>query len=345
MREELLIQAAQIGPQDDVLDLGWDGRPVSAGVAAHCRSVTFLTADLREARALEDSAPEGGAAVRAVYSADVPEGPFTAVLYKPVRWAAKARVFELMQACFGALAPGGSLYLAGRRDAGVESYRLRLQDLFGKVDVLHRRAGMRVYRAEKVADTPGVEPAPSHRTIRADDLPGGAYTFETRAGVFSWDGVDPGTRLLLAHAAMRPGERVLDLGCGFGVLGIVASRITGSRTTLVDVDALAIGCARRNVAINAVSGASVVPSDGFCGLPGSRFDLVLSNPPTHQGARVALAFAAGSAAHLSPSGRLCVVVRRPQLYARPMRKCFQETCYLAESEGYTVIQSRYPAAA
>ena len=343
MPEDLLIRAARIQPEDNVLDLGWDGRSLAPRIASGCHSITFASPDIRAVQAVSGLSAKPQHDISAIHTTEIPAGPFSAALYKPVRWSAKPRVFEMLQGCFLALEAGGRLCLAGRRAAGVESYAKRLEALFGQVRVLSRKGGTRVYEAEKASESPGVPPPEARRCFSVPDLPGGPYTFETRAGVFSWDGVDPGTRLLIECSDVGPEDRVLDLGCGFGAVGIVAARDAHrGRVVLSDVDALALECARRNVDLNRAANATVAVSDGLSDLADAEFDLVLSNPPTHQGSAIAHAFVAGAAGKLHPDGRFCVVVRRPAMYARPMDKYFKKTDRLVDSEGYTVIRSQFP---
>ena len=326
-----------------MLDLGWDGRSVAQRLQGACSRIAFGSPDLREVRRLHGELQAGCCDVTAEHTTGVPPGPFDAVLYKPVRWSSKVRVFELVDGAFTQLRVGGRLLLAGRKDAGVESYRQRIEAVFGNAERIAQRSGLRVYRALKHTADPLTDPVQARRTFTVEGLPGGACVFETRAGVFSWDGLDPGTRLLIDHAPISRGDRVLDMGCGFGAVGVAAARsaVEGC-VRLTDVDALAVECARRNVELNGIRNAIVSLGDEYEAVQGERLDAVLTNPPTHSGAEVADRLSAGAAEHLTASGVFCAVVMRPGMYLKPIRRHFQESQYLAESEGYTVLLGRNP---
>ena len=82
-------------------------------------------------------------------------------------------------------------------------------------------------------------------------LRGQDFSFLSASGVFSRGAVDDGTRLLLETVDVRPADRIADVGCGYGVIGIVAARCAPAGcATLVDSDALAVELARRNIALN-----------------------------------------------------------------------------------------------
>src|SRR5436853_6724322 len=89
-------------------------------------------------------------------------------------------------------------------------------------------------------------PAEFHVSVR-----GHAFTFRTDAGVFSRGEIDRGTELLLAALEIGPCELILDLGCGYGVIGIVAARLSeGGRIIMTDVNERAVALARTNIAAN-----------------------------------------------------------------------------------------------
>lgn len=106
--------------------------------------------------------------------------------------------------------------------------------------------------------------------------------FKTEAGVFSPAAIDQGTLAMLSVVEFEPGDRVLDLGCGYGVVGILAAKLLGPQSVvMVDVDPLAVQLARENAALNGVPGVLVCQSDGFRQLSETGFTKILSNPPYH----------------------------------------------------------------
>jgi 16S rRNA (guanine1207-N2)-methyltransferase len=167
-------------------------------------------------------------------------------------------------------------------------------------------------------------PAPAvlrrERTIRFDDQ-GRAFRFQTAAGVFARGGVDRGTRLLLDAVDPRGAATVLDLGCGYGAVGVVmAARAPRARVMLVDINPLATALAAANVRENGVANAEVRTGDGCAPVADLRFDLILLNPPIRAGRAVVVRLLAEAAAHLAAGGRFYLVARTSQ-GARTLARC------------------------
>ena len=149
--------------------------------------------------------------------------------------------------------------------------------------------------------------------LRADiqfdaELRGQSLRFATRFGLFSPRAIDEGTRLLLDHVEVRPTDDCLDLGCGYGAIGLTLARLAPrGRTVLVDRDVVAVEYARRNVAANALANAEVLLGDGFEHLADRGFDLVASNLPAKAGNEALYLLLADAYTHLRPGGRCTVV--------------------------------------
>ena len=136
--------------------------------------------------------------------------------------------------------------------------------------------------------------------------------FRTDAGVFSKGEVDTGTRLLLEALPERMAGEVLDLGCGWGVIGITVARsFPDTRVTMSDVNLRALDLSRENAAAN---GAQVecVESEGFAALGGKRFDAIITNPPIRAGKQVIYGLFVDAAKALNPGGALYLVIRKQQ---------------------------------
>jgi 16S rRNA (guanine1207-N2)-methyltransferase len=155
------------------------------------------------------------------------------------------------------------------------------------------------------------------------ELGGLELTFETAPGLFSPTAIDEGTVAMLRHAAITPEDKVLELGCGYGVVGVYAARQTDpSRVWLVDVDPLAVEFAQRNLRLNCVEGATVVRSDGFNALTEAGFTKILCNPPYHVDFSVPKRLIEKGFNRLSVGGTMLLVTKRDRWYRNKLRAIF-----------------------
>jgi len=173
-------------------------------------------------------------------------------------------------------------------------------------------------------------------TIRGFEL-----RLQTQPGVFAHRELDEGTRLLIEAMRVSPTARVLDWGCGYGAIGIVAAKLaTRGHVTLVDVDIRATRLAQRNLELNGIENADVVLGDGVHDLPPkTRFDVILSNPPTHSGREVLDDLVASAYKALRPRGRLYLVINRLLSLRRQVESVFGNSETAARHKGFVVIRA------
>lgn len=168
---------------------------------------------------------------------------------------------------------------------------------------------------------------------------GQQFLFETTPELFSPKGLDRGTEAMLSTAAFAPGERVLDLGCGCGVVGILAAHIVGAgNVVLTDVDAEAVRISKTNAERNAAAGVTVLQSDGFRDHQETDFDWILSNPPYHEDFSVAKNFIMKGFNRLKIGGKLVMVTRRRLWYQKKLTSIFGGT-EVHEIDGYFVFHA------
>ena len=132
------------------------------------------------------------------------------------------------------------------------------------------------------------------------------YTFKTDSGVFSVKKVDHATDILLQNIPSLSGS-LLDMGCGYGCIGIVLAKEYELELTQADINPRAVRLTAENAANNGVV-SQVVQSDGFGNLQGSSYDTVVINPPIHAGKSVVFSMYEGACRHLKPGGSLYVVI-------------------------------------
>jgi 16S rRNA (guanine1207-N2)-methyltransferase len=164
-------------------------------------------------------------------------------------------------------------------------------------------------------------------------------TFETWGDVFSPKGLDPGTAAMLSQVEFGADEKVLDLGCGYGLVGILAARLIGAaRVVMCDVDPHALELARSNAQANGVEEIRIVQSDGFRDLDENDFTLILCNPPYHADFAVPKEFIHKGFNRLRIGGRMVMVTRRRAWYQRKLTAIFGGT-RVSEVDGYFVFTS------
>lgn len=225
------------------------------------------------------------------------------------------------------LAPGSPVLLVGEKKGGVARAE-RLLGVHGEaLEKLDSARHCQLWRARRRAQVPAFELADWESRFRIA-LEDQELELVSLPGVFSHGRLDEGSELLLQERAELPAGRVLDFGCGGGVLSAALGRRNPqSSFELVDVDALSLYCAGQTLALNGVD-ARVFPSDGLSEVHG-RFAAVVSNPPFHTGIRhdtsVAERFFEQVTRNLVPRGELRIVangfLKYPQLVEAHIGPC------------------------
>ena len=243
------------------------------------------------------------------------------------------------------LEEGGRLLLAGGNELGIKSAVKRLSGELGQpAEILANRARARVACWRREGATEPVRPvvSPIQVVTNAD-----RFALRSAPGVFSADGVDPGTQLLLSHLdALPPPEAIFDPGCGLGVLGLTALRRWPDATAvLADADNRAVECAVGSAAdLGLADRCEVMWWDATRDpTPKISCDLVLVNPPFHSGVPVDLqparAIFHAIDAVLPPGGRCLVVANRTLPWERDLRE-IGDLRQLTESRGYKILELR-----
>ena len=172
------------------------------------------------------------------------------------------------------------------------------------------------------------------------DLLGQKMTFLTDAGVFSKKMVDFGSQLLLKCLEVNQGETVLDVGCGYGPLGLSLAKAYGVQATMVDINNRALNLARQNAERNKVE-ATIFQSNIYEQVKG-KFDHVISNPPIRAGKQVVHEIIEKSKDFLGIGGDLTIVIQKKQ--GAPSAKSKMEDVFgnceiVKKDKGYYILRS------
>lgn len=138
------------------------------------------------------------------------------------------------------------------------------------------------------------------------------FIFYTDNGVFSKDGLDFGSRLLLESIPLEEvGGKVLDMGCGYGVFGIVLNKLTSCAVDMVDVNLRAIHLSEINIRENHCQNISVFESNVYENI-NSKYSCIVTNPPIRAGKKVVYDIVMNAKDYLEKDGALFLVIRKEQ---------------------------------
>jgi 16S rRNA (guanine1207-N2)-methyltransferase len=233
-----------------------------------------------------------------------------------------------LQTALDALKVGGRLYVVGAKDRGILTIAKRMEQLFGAVETLEISKGQRVLLARKSAAT--------QTSVKGAVLP-----------VFADNKLDEGTRLLLDVLEVHAADEALDIGCGAGLIGLHIARLASQGSvTMVDVSLAAVAASLLAVVESKLTNIRVVASDGAQAVLTQRFDLVVTNPPFHQGGiqttAIAEHFIREAAQVLRPQGRFYLVANRFLKYEPVLRASFQHVEEVGGDTRYKVLRATRP---
>ena len=173
-----------------------------------------------------------------------------------------------------------------------------------------------------------------------ESVRGQDFNFRTTWGLFSPEALDEGSRLLLDHIEVAPDAHCLDVGCGYGVLGMTLARLAPQGSALlVDKDFVAVEYARKNIEGNHIKNAEALLSNGFAQIPAERrFDLIVSNLPAKVSKEQHYLWLFDTHARLNAGGAFYVVTINGlrEFMARTMKEVFGNYDKVKQGKTYTI---------
>jgi len=349
LQSRLLAETVQLAPAAHVLFLNSAADPFVSQVAQRLSNGTIILAEDNIAAlntALREHNTPSSSMMRHIafheYTLQEPAATMDVAVMNLLHQPNNAWMFYGLEIAAYALKGGGRLYVVGAKDRGVLTIAKRMTTLFGNVETLAISKGQRVVSSlastsplqrEAMARLAGFEPK-----LKADDI-------------FAQGKLDEGTRLLLdaleKENEVQPTDNALDIGCGGGYLGLHIARLAPQgQITMVDASLLTVAVAQRNVVASGLTNVCVMPSDGAKAVLEQRFDLVVTNPPFHQGGiqttAIAERFIHEAASILRPRGRLYLVANRFLKYEPTLQAHFKTVAEVGGNTRFKVLRATLP---
>lgn len=176
------------------------------------------------------------------------------------------------------------------------------------------------------------------------ELVGKTFKFMTDSNVFSKKTVDYGSRVLIEqfNEAVLPEGEILDVGCGYGPIGLSLATKTGRGVHMVDINQRAVELAQENAERNQVAKTTIYASNIYDKVTKTDFAAVVSNPPIRAGKEVVHAIIEGSYDHLKTGGTLTIVIQKKQgapSAQKKMDEIFGNAEIVKKDKGYYIIVS------
>lgn len=162
---------------------------------------------------------------------------------------------------------------------------------------------------------------------------------ETEKKLFSPNNIDKGTLAMLSVVDLKENDKVLDLGCGYGVVGIYATKIIGAYNVIMtDIDEMAAKLAKKNAEINGVDEIKIVQGDAYDSVEGNDFSAILVNPPYHTDFSVPKRFIEKGFNRLRIGDKMYMVTKRKEWYKNKLINTFGGV-RIHQLDGYYVFEA------
>ena len=291
---------------------------------------------LRDALEARHSSPD--AAILGEGPLDAPDEAYDGVIVH--QQPSRALTETLIRQAASRLAPDGTLLVAGEVREGIKVSARVVDEVCAEARGEVVAQGARVVSGWKPR-AGEVMTAPLPRAHHAAEVAGVSLRWVTTPGIFSADGLDPASRFLLETIRLPHKGRILDVGCGAGVLGLwCALRMPQTTVTMLDSDVASVRCAEEGIRLLGLTNARAVLSDGIRAVADERFDVVVTNPPMHwagkQDTRLVGRFVRDAAQVIGRKGRVWMVCA-PTLSLMPiLQENFTEASIAGETSRFRV---------
>jgi len=300
-------------------------------------STTCAQFDLHQSARIRECLEEVGTTAEVEAVADLWDLPprFNTVIFPASEGADRELKLDVVEQAYHILAPGG-LFLTLSEYEKDNQFAKWQKKIYGKCgETPSSELGMAFFSTKTDDES---ERRRHQITFHAKVGDGPSMTFVSRPGTFSYGRFDHGSRAMLEVAEVRPGDHVLDLGCGNGAVGCLASAKAGQNgsVTFIDSNLRALALAELNAKANGVPNPRFLAATRLEGLGMNEFDVVLANPPYYAKSEITRLFVEGTRDLLRPGGRYSIVTKMPTAVVPLIFETYGD-CSVIENRGYSVV--------
>lgn len=262
----------------------------------------------------------------------------SAVVFLP---KSKALIDMTLTLVSGIVVSDGTIVLVGTNDAGIGSAKKVYEKNIGPVEkkITGNHSALYVGKNKRLGADKKLEDFLSYSSISYKDL---QIEVANLPGVFSVGELDEGTKLLLDHIPYNK-KKVLDVGCGSGVIGVIYKKISPeSEVVMSDSNKLAVLASQKTLDKNKMK-SEVLESDVFENIKGN-FDLIVTNPPFHEGVETDYSFiekfARDAKKHLNKDGEVYVVANSFLPYQDILAKNIGPTNIVTDTKKFRIFKTK-----
>lgn len=262
---------------------------------------------------------------------------FDKVLYAPKPYANTDVVKNNLTEAIQLLKEDGELYLASSKKEGLNRYKDWLKQIRGELEKINSRDRYHVYKYKKQGKIEDRK-VDVERSLEAE-LNGVKSSFETVEGLFSPNSLDEGSRLLIENIQAVPEDKVWDVACGYGAIGIFLKKLYDPKIYFSDNNLKAVKQTERNLQLNEIEEYRLEHADCLDTFNGEKFDKIVSNPPTHQGRGITDEIFQSSYQRLRKDGELYIVYNQNMNYEQQLEQIFKKVEILEKRDNYAVTRA------